>query len=55
MPSPKPEGQARKVVSSYKLSPIEHSHLQKAAVERGVTVSQMVREGLRLQGALPTQ
>jgi hypothetical protein len=54
MPAPDFSGEARKIVNSYKLSAVEQRQLQKAAAERGITPSEMVREGLRLQGAIPS-
>jgi hypothetical protein len=52
---PQQQGDTRKLVNSYKLSPNEREHLHRVANERGVSASELVRAGLRLQGALPTR
>jgi hypothetical protein len=53
---PQQQGAQRKlVVNSYKLSPTEREHLRRVASERGVSAGELVRQGLRLQGALPSQ
>lgn len=54
MPALKPAEKVRQITSTYRLSAIELRYVQKVAAERGTTVSDLVREGLRMQGALPS-
>ena len=54
MPAPLPEGKARKIATAFRVTETELRQLQKTAAERGATVSDLVREGLRMQGALPS-
>jgi hypothetical protein len=43
----------KKVLFTMKASPSERAQIHAAAKARGVSASELVREGLRLQGALP--
>jgi len=54
MPAPLPEGKARTIATAFRVTESELRQLQKTAADRGATVSHLVREGLRMQGALPS-
>lgn len=47
--------ETRSALINWRVSTAEREHLRKAAVERGTTISDMVRDGLRNQGVLPAK
>lgn len=44
---------ARPLLHTLRVSPEERAHLQRAAVSRGITMSDIIRDALRRDGALP--
>lgn len=49
------QGNGKKVLFTMKTSPSERAQIHAAAQARGMSASDLVREGLRLQGALPAK
>ena len=47
------QNSGKKVLFTMKATPAEREQIHKAAQARGMSASDLVREGLRLQGALP--
>ena len=45
----------KKVLFTMKVAASERAQIHAAAQARGMSASELVREGLRLQGALPTR
>ncbi len=46
---------SRKLLHTLKISQAERLHLRQAAASRGTTMSDLIRDALRREGALPAQ
>lgn len=46
---------ARKVIANLRVTALERAHLQQVASARSTTVSDLMRQALRRDGALPVQ